>query len=94
MEVEQTVLLQKWYLIYVEIALIRSTSSVFQLMLILIGFLLKQSKDNDMKVWHKDDDPICVDHYDSEALHEIVDTQHKISEYTKKQNQRNRFRFG
>ena len=37
-----------------------------------------------MKVNHNDEDPIYVDHYDAEALHEILDTQLKITEYTKK----------
>ena len=35
-----------------------------------------------MKVKHTDDDPIYVDNYGAEALHEILDTQHK-TEYTK-----------
>ena len=37
-----------------------------------------------MKVQHTDDEPIYFDHYNPEALHEILDTQHKITEYTKK----------
>ena len=37
-----------------------------------------------MKVRHTDDDPIYFDHYDPAAIHEILDTQHKITEYTKK----------
>ena len=36
-----------------------------------------------MKVKHTDDAPIYFDHYDAEALHEILDTQQKIIEYTK-----------
>ena len=39
-----------------------------------------------MKVQHTDDEPIYFDHYNPEALHEILDTQHKITEYTKKRN--------
>ena len=39
-----------------------------------------------MKVQHTDDDLIFVHHYDSDALHEILDTQHNITEYTKKKN--------
>ena len=31
-----------------------------------------------------DADPIYLDHYDTEALHEILDTQHKITEYPEK----------
>ena len=36
-----------------------------------------------MKVQHTDDDPF-FDHYDSDALRDILDTQHKKTEYTKK----------
>ena len=43
--------------------------------------------ENDMKVQHTDDDPIYFDHYDAEALREILDTQHKITEYTKKEKE-------
>ena len=39
-----------------------------------------------MKVRHTDDDPTYFDHYDAEALHEIFDTQHQITEYTKEKN--------
>ena len=46
-------------------------------MLIHLGFQFKTYIENDMKVKHADDDPIHVDHYDAEALHEILDTQHK-----------------
>ena len=44
-------------------------------MLIIFGFLLKI--ENNMKAQHTDDDPIFVSHYDSDALHEMLDTQHK-----------------
>ena len=46
----------------------------------------KKYIDNDMKVRHTDDDPILFDQYVAEALHEILDTQHKITEYTKEKN--------
>ena len=36
-----------------------------------------------MKVKHTDDGPIYFDHYDAEALHEILDTQHTIPAYKK-----------
>ena len=44
--------------------------------------------ENDMTLQHTDEDPIYFEHYDSEALHEILDTQHKktTTEYTKKNN--------
>ena len=39
-----------------------------------------------MKVPHTDDGSSFVNHYDSDALHEILDTHHKITEYIKKKN--------
>ena len=39
-----------------------------------------------MSVKHTDEDPIYCDRYDAEALHDILDTQHKITDYTKKKN--------
>ena len=39
-----------------------------------------------MKVQHTDEDPIYFDHYDPESLHEIMETQRKNTEYTKKKN--------
>ena len=38
--------------------------------------------ENKMGVKHTDDDPIYFDHYDPEALRDILDTQRKITEYT------------
>ena len=35
---------------------------------------------------HTDEDPIYFYHYDAEALHDILDTQHKVTDYTKKKN--------
>ena len=32
--------------------------------------------ENNMKVKHTEEDHTYFDHYDSEALHEILDTQH------------------
>ena len=61
-------------------------------MLILLGLHLKQI-EKEMKVNHNDEDPIYVDHYNAEALHEILDTQHKITEYTKKKISRNSFKY-
>ena len=37
-----------------------------------------------MKVQHTDEEPIYFDHYNPEALHKIIDTQHKVIEYQKK----------
>ena len=53
-------------------------------MLILFGFMHKI--ETNIKVQHTNIDPICVDHYDSDALHEILDNHHKITEYTKKKD--------
>ena len=39
-----------------------------------------------MKVVHTKEEPIYFDHYDAEALSDIIDTQHKIIDYMKKQN--------
>ena len=53
-------------------------------MLILPGFNAFKKKGYIINISRTDDDPIYVDHYDADALHEIQDTQHKITEYTKK----------
>ena len=45
---------------------------------------IKKNYIKHMKVKDTDDDPIYINHYDAEALHEILDTQHKIIDYTKK----------
>ena len=37
------------------------------------------------------DEEIYVDHHDPKALHDILDTQHKISEYMQKQNYKNKY---
>ena len=47
---------------------------------------VKKYIENDMSVKHTDKDPIYFDHCDPEALHVILDTQHKITDYTKKKN--------
>ena len=38
-----------------------------------------------MQIQNIDEDPLYVDHYDQNALHDILYTQHKIIEYTKKE---------
>ena len=47
---------------------------------------VKKYIENDMSAKHTDEDPIYFDHYDPEALHDILDTQHNITDYTKKKN--------
>ena len=47
---------------------------------------VKKYIENEMGVKHIDKDPIYVDHYDAEALHDILDAQRKITDYTKNKN--------
>ena len=60
-------------------------------MLIIFRFLLKL--ENNMKAQHTDDDPIFVSHYDSDALHEMLDTQHKKTEHSKNNSIKNYFQI-
>ena len=46
----------------------------------------KKYISEEMKVHHSKDEPIYFDHYDPEALHKIINTQHKVIDYMKKQN--------
>ena len=39
----------------------------------------------------KEEEPIYLNHYDPEALHKIIETQHKVIEYQKKQNHKKVF---
>ena len=47
---------------------------------------VKKYIEDHMKVVHTEEERIYFDHYDPKALHEILDTQHKIIDYMKKQN--------
>ena len=47
---------------------------------------VKKYISEEMKVVHSDEEPIYFDHYDPEALSNIIDVQHKITNYMKKQN--------
>ena len=47
---------------------------------------VKKYIEHEMKVQHKEEEPIYFDHYDPEALHKIIDTQHKVIEFMKKKN--------
>ena len=47
---------------------------------------VKKYISEEMKVVHSDEEPIYFDHYDPEALSNIIDIQHKITNYMKKQN--------
>ena len=44
-----------------------------------------------MKVQHTEDEPIYFDHYDPEALYNIIHTKQTIIEYQKKQNHKKLF---
>ena len=50
---------------------------------------VKDYIEKHMKVENKDDDPIYFDNYDSPALEKISHTQHKLSEYMKKNDHTN-----
>ena len=45
---------------------------------------VKDYIEKHMKVENKDGDPIYFDNYNSSALERIIHTQHKLSEYMKK----------
>ena len=47
---------------------------------------VKKYIEQEMLVKHSKEEPIFFDHYDPEALHKIIDTQHKVIDYMKKQN--------
>ena len=47
---------------------------------------VKKYIEEEMKVHHTTEEPICFDHYDPEQLHKIIDTQHKVIDYMKKKN--------
>ena len=49
---------------------------------------VKEYIEKEMKVQNTKEDPIYFDHYDPESLHKIIDTQHKVIEYMKKQKQK------
>ena len=43
-----------------------------------------------MKVEHTEKEPLFFDHYSADSLNHIIDTQHKIIEYLKKQKNNNK----
>ena len=43
-----------------------------------------------MKVEHTDAEPLVFDHYSADALNHIIDTQHKVIDYLKKQQGNNK----
>ena len=54
---------------------------------------VKKYIEKEMGVKRTNDDPIYCDHYDPESLHEILDTQQKITDYTKKKNVKRLFQI-
>ena len=46
-----------------------------------------------MKVQHTDKEPIYFDHYDPEALNNIIDTQHKITKHLKDSGKKQLFQI-
>ena len=45
---------------------------------------VKEYIEKDMKVQHTKEEPIYFDHYDPEDLQQIIGTQHKVTDYMKK----------
>ena len=54
---------------------------------------VKEYIEKQMKVNHTDEEPIYMDHYDPNTLADIIDTQHKITDYMKKQNHKQLFQI-
>ena len=54
---------------------------------------VKEYIEKEMKVQNTKEDPIYFDHYDPESLHKIIDTQHKVIQYMKKQKHKTLFNF-
>jgi ABC-type glutathione transport system ATPase component len=52
---------------------------------------VKHYIEKEMKVQHTKEEPIYFDHYDPESLQRIIDTQHKVIEYQKKQDHKKLF---
>ena len=54
---------------------------------------VKKYIEKEMKVQHTEENPIYFDHYDPDALHDILDTQHKITQYMKNRGDKKCFRY-
>jgi hypothetical protein len=50
---------------------------------------VKSYIEKEMKVKHTKEEPIYYDHYNPDDLAKVIDTQHKVIEYMKKQKRRN-----
>jgi len=51
---------------------------------------VKKYIQDEMKVEHTDKEPLFFDHYSADALNNIIETQHKIIDYLKKQKGNNK----
>lgn len=54
---------------------------------------VKEYIEKHMKVMNTDEEPIYLDHYNPDTLADIIDTQHKITDYMKKQNHKKLFQI-
>ena len=54
---------------------------------------VKSYIEKNMKVQHTDKEPIYFDHYDPEALNNIIDTQHKITKHLKDSGKKQLFQI-
>ncbi|MFM7983678.1 MAG: hypothetical protein ACKPKO_30575, partial [Candidatus Fonsibacter sp.] len=54
---------------------------------------MKKYIEKEMKVQHTEEEPIYFDHYNPEALHDILDTQHKITQYMKNRGDKKMFQI-
>ena len=54
---------------------------------------VKKYIEKEMKVQHTEEEPIYFDHYDPDALHDILDTQHKIAQYMNNRGDKTCFRY-
>ena len=54
---------------------------------------VKQYIEKHMKVRHTAEEPMYFDHYDPEALANILETQHKITNFLKKRGDKKYFKF-
>ena len=52
---------------------------------------VKKYIEEDMKVYHSDSEPIYFDSYEPDKLQRIIDQQHKIIEYLKRNNKKKLF---
>ena len=54
---------------------------------------VKKYIEKEMKVQHTEEEPIYFDHYDPDAIHDILDTQHKITQYMKNRGDKKMFQI-